>query len=555
MAVLCFWAWGGVSTLAPGHIGWVMHGLDTPSQYLGWEFFRYTPWQWPPGLNPAYGADAPGSIVFADSIPLLALPLKLFSAWLPVDFQYFGLWAFSCFLLQAWFAFNLIRRVSHDPIIQLAGTAFFLSASIFLMRVYLQPSLAAQWALLAGFYLALDRNFRSRAWPFLLCITVLVHAYLFVMVAAIWCADMGQRLWRREKGWVGLVVHAAVSTILVLCLMWLAGYFASLSTGKLAVKTQTYTDLSFPFWAGPFWAGTWHGVWSWFIPGNKIGVGPSGGFGYFGLGFLFLCLLVVVSLFFKRDNKGALSKERSVLASTWTELILVCGIFFLYSLGPTIHYSGNALFSYPIPGWLQAVDEIFRGKGRMMWPMWYLILFGCIYLLSPKVRMPWKRSLIILALLIQLVDISKAFHHERASIAKRTEWHNAMESPGWQQYARVFDHVVFLQPKKVPAGFITFLQSYKSVAYFAARNRMTINIAYMARMDEKQYAVMRRRRIHHLKQGKAKAKTLYVVADTDLWSRLKCAHPGKLWYGRVDGLNLIARTRSLPAEKGGLCVR
>src|SRR5690625_2532170 len=125
MAVLGFWAWAGFSTLSPSHIGWVMSGWDTPAQYLGWEFFRYSPWQWPPGMNPAYGANAPGSIVLADCIPLLAIPLKLFSAWLPAQFQYFGIWILSCFILQAWFAYLLIRRVCDYAVIQLAGAGSF----------------------------------------------------------------------------------------------------------------------------------------------------------------------------------------------------------------------------------------------------------------------------------------------------------------------------------------------------------------------------------------------------------------------------------------------
>jgi hypothetical protein len=89
LGLLAFAAWDGGHTLSPVHIGWIMSGLDTPAHYLGWEFFRHTPWwQWPMGANPAYGSDASGTIVLADVIPLLAFGFKAIGQWLPSDFQY-----------------------------------------------------------------------------------------------------------------------------------------------------------------------------------------------------------------------------------------------------------------------------------------------------------------------------------------------------------------------------------------------------------------------------------------------------------------------------------
>ncbi|HEY1589072.1 MAG TPA: DUF6311 domain-containing protein, partial [Rhodanobacter sp.] len=245
--LLAFWAWAGAYTLAPGHIGWVMSGIDTQSQYLAWQFFRLGSWwQWPLGANPAYGSDAPGTIVLSDSIPLVALALKPLSPWLHQNFQYLGLWGMACFLLQGWFACKLMQRFTSDPVIQLAGTVFFLTASIFLVRVYLHPALAAQWLLLAGFYLVLGKDFRARAWLSLLCLAVLVHAYLFIMLAALWAADLMQRGWRGECGRLQLFMHAAIAVILVMLLMWAVGYFVPASMS--AIPIRTHLDLWFPFW-------------------------------------------------------------------------------------------------------------------------------------------------------------------------------------------------------------------------------------------------------------------------------------------------------------------
>src|SRR3982751_4213177 len=69
----------GPQVLDVTNIGWLTQAGDSFTHYLGWEFFRRSPWTWPPGLNPDYGLQFSSSIIFSDSVPLLALALKLFS--------------------------------------------------------------------------------------------------------------------------------------------------------------------------------------------------------------------------------------------------------------------------------------------------------------------------------------------------------------------------------------------------------------------------------------------------------------------------------------------
>src|SRR5699024_9864424 len=164
--------------------------------------------------------------------------------------------------------------------------------------------------------------------------------------------------------------------------------------------------------------------------------------------------------------------------STFIALFLGCGILFVYAVGPKVYFYGHLLFTYPAPSWLHRIETVFRASGRMMWPLWYLLLVGCIYILARKWSIPWRRGIIVLALLIQLVDISRAFLNERDAIENRPHWSTATTSPLWHQFSARIKHVVFLQPKAMPAGFLAFAKNYKVVAAYAARNGMTINIAY-----------------------------------------------------------------------------
>lgn len=287
IGLLAFWAWAGAYTLAPGHIGWVMAGWDLPQHYLGWQFFRAAPWQWPIGANLTFGSDAPGSIVMSDSIPLLAIPLKAISPLLAPNFQYLGIWVCCCFLLQAWFARKLMSRITDDVTVQLAGACFFVTATIFLIRVYLHPALAGQWLLLVAFYLALDPRVRARAWATLLALAVVIHAYLFIMVACVWVADRARRWMCGDIALRTVVLQGAVTTIIVTLLMWVVGYF--MPGAPLSSSMHSHFDLVEPLWTGV----RSFAEWSWFLPARDMDILAYDGFCYLGLGFIALLIAAV----------------------------------------------------------------------------------------------------------------------------------------------------------------------------------------------------------------------------------------------------------------------
>ena len=82
------------------NIQWLFSGSDISAHQTGWNFFKNDNWRFPLGNNPNYGDDIGNSIVYSDSIPLLALIFKSFNFLLPNNFQYFGIWFFLCFYLR-----------------------------------------------------------------------------------------------------------------------------------------------------------------------------------------------------------------------------------------------------------------------------------------------------------------------------------------------------------------------------------------------------------------------------------------------------------------------
>ncbi len=534
MGMLAFWAWAGAYTLAPGHISWVMAGMDTPSHYLGWQFFRRAPWQWLAGANPAYGSDAPGSIVLSDGIPLVALALKVFSPLLPASFQYLGMWALSCFLLQAWFARKLMTRITDDTVAQLAGVGFFLTATIFLVRVYLHPALAAQWLLLAAFYLALDERFRAKPWALLLSLAVWIHAYLFVMVGVLWLADMAVRWWRGQRSLRQLAGHAFAVTAMVLILMWIAGYFIP-GGPPLGSTFRSHFDLVQPFWTGI----RTFGEWSWFVPAMDMDIMAYDGFAYLGLGLIVLLLVAIIASIVSRFKKMDEFDGKRIRTSTWIALTVACGLLLFFALSDHVYFARKLLFSYSMPPWLDHTNAVFRCAARWIWPAWYLLLLAILYVSLRRLPLRYARYILVIALLIQLCDLSKAAVDMRAAISRSPRWHPGLTSPLWAALPDTIKHVAYMKAAGLPFGMITFAVNYKIMADYAAHQGMTINMAYLARTDEARLATANEARIDLLMHGQLEPSTIYVVDDDPLWAKLSCLPRSGRWLGSVNGIRVI----------------
>ena len=92
MGVLCFIAVYGVKILNPGYDAWLLNGdLDLMQHYIGFGHYRNSSWTFPIGLISTLSKPYPMSVIYTDSIPLIAVFFKILSPLLPETFQYFGL--------------------------------------------------------------------------------------------------------------------------------------------------------------------------------------------------------------------------------------------------------------------------------------------------------------------------------------------------------------------------------------------------------------------------------------------------------------------------------
>jgi hypothetical protein len=551
IGLLAFAAWGGAHVLSPKHFAWLMFWGDTPGYYLGWEYFRNTPWwQWPLGANPGYGSDAPGTIVMSDSIPVAAFFFKLWRHWLPVGFQYFGIWLLLCFVMQAWFGYCLMRRVSGDFWLCLLGCAFFPLATIFLVRVYMHPALAAQWILLAGIYLGLDRQPRIMAWWALLLFASLVHAYLLVLSLALWFACMFNHLRIRSISPLAMLgyVFAVVGSIVLV--MWAAGYFVP--EAVVPVTWRAYANLLFPVWPGFCTADIWSRV----IPCSRldsmaVAMLLGDGFGYFGLGFLALAVIALVSLALGRKASPALSGRVWPIAAM--SLLLL-----IYAVGDHIYAGPHLLFTIHWPSELDYVAHVFRGAGRMIWPVWYLCLFMVLAMVISSFGARYAKVVLLLALVVQCVDLSAAAISTRDSVKKESRSVAQLASPQWALLDRQFRHFVFIRPSTLPAYVVGWNTDYRTLALQAGRDGLSVNIGYLSRLNERALDAAAVKREVLLLSGHAEPSTYYVIDDDDLWQKILCAPDHRQWHGTLDNMRLLVPDPSPklelpPASVGQAC--
>ena len=155
LGALVFLVLYGVRVLDPVCVDWILNNPSPdPSQhYLGWVFYRRSGWHLP-YLGANYNAIYPyrTSILYTDSIPLLAVVCKLLGGVLPARFQYLGLWGLFCYAMQGGLAQALIARIGGvRPQDTAKSRASVLGAGVLVLfpalniRMFAHTALAANW--------------------------------------------------------------------------------------------------------------------------------------------------------------------------------------------------------------------------------------------------------------------------------------------------------------------------------------------------------------------------------------------------------------------------
>ncbi|MFV3413761.1 DUF6311 domain-containing protein [Pseudomonas nitroreducens] len=528
-----FVALGGLTVLLPSSIGWLMRGLfDPPTNLLGWEFFRETPLlQFPLGANPRYGMEMGSSIVFSDSLPLFALPFKLLGPLLPQTFQYFGLWVLLCLTMQAVFSYLVLSRFTQDRRLLTLGTVLLLLLPPYLIRFAFHLALGGQWLLLGGLYLYFDPRYRAQFWLVLLALATLIHAYLLVMLAAIWGADLLQRLVKREMSLARCVVHGLIGSALVILLMWLIGYFI---LGSAPTVPGPYGRMNLLSLVDS------RGDWSRLLPALKRPEGMDGfldhdGFAYMGVGVLALLAISVALAVAHRQE------EHSGRAFLIWPLVAMSLLMLSISLTNTLSVGPYVVTWLDLPDWGDRLYQVFRSPGRMFWPVFYLLAVTAVAVICVRTRPRVALALLAAATCVQFYDLSSGLQGMRKLFRQEPSWTSPMRSPMWESLGKRYQRILYVFPTHVPEHFI-------ALSDFALHHGMSINSANFARVDAQAQARARERLARQVANGIYDADALYVFNEAALWDQATRTLSNGAIAGELDGIRLvIPQLQSCPA--------
>lgn len=492
----------------PGDTAWIGQHGDPLTAHLGSVFFRASDWQWPVGLNPAYGIEISTSVVYSDSNPLLAVLFKLLSPVFPSACQYFGLALLAFFLLQGVFAWKLVSLATRDTLVRLCGTVLFLFYPGMLFRLSGHYNLAGHFVILAGLYLCLRPGEGRRVpyWIGLLVVAAGTHAYLLAMAGGLWAADALGRAFvrrpslrrlgglRRLAGEVVLVMAAVVFSA------WQFGYFVG-NPGDVTGFGHYRGNLLGMIDPAPELAeNRWSRLLSYDVHGDNYE-----GFVYAGSGVLALAGLALLGLVRRPAGSGG-----TILPRHARVLPLALLLFLLFFLSNVVSVA-TASVTIPLPERAMALANVFRASGRFFWPIHYFLLFAAVVLFVRTPLLFRHRWLLVPIALLQIVDTSGGWLPERQVVARRIQQApaEALASDFWREAATRYDTLRLLPPANHDEAWAPF-------AAYAAASGMQTDSVYVARHNNAGLDLLRAKDAAVLSSGRYEPGTLYVVRQPSL---------------------------------------
>ena len=505
----------GLKIIVPTNISWLMTiHHDWGAHYLGWYFYKGEPWHYPIGEIHKLFYPIGTNVGFTDSIPLFAIPLKLFAVFLPEDFQYFGLWLFLCHLLTAYFTIRLFKLFKVNQVFILIGVLFITANPVLIYRG-MHPALCAQWLLIASIYLYFlnPSNIKPKKillYQFILLIlSAMINPYLFFMVSGFTLiTPLRMSFFDKVLSKKGFLVYNVISIVAALFSWYLVGMI-SFNTGEDFSVSGGYglysLNLNSLFNSFGF---------STFFPQLKqVSLHQYEGFMYLGLGIIFLLALLLFYHIIAFSKKKSISLE-SIFPSykaNLIPLIILVIILILFSVTHIVSLNDTVLFKAPIPAALTKIGEILRASARFFWIPFYLIVLFCIIAIAKaKLPLPVKIGVAFFALAVQFYDTKRLFTYRHLSYGS---YQMPIDEKNWSKIFKEFDEIVLYPPFQ---GSYLVNSDYQDFCYLAAKTRKPVTTGYVSRVDNKAVSLYTDSLEASIARGEISSRRIYITTASNL---------------------------------------
>jgi len=530
LGAITFFLTVGFTHLDPNNAHWILGRLDPTQHYLGWLFYRSGEWTFPVGLNPLFGQDLSSSIVYSDSIPLLAIPLKLLGPLLPERFHYFGLWIFASLILQAWFAWRILSLYTQSDAIRIFACSLFVFFPPLLWRINTpaggHSALVGHFLVLWALFLILrpSQNNRWLLWVLLLSTSVLTHFYLFAIIVFLWLSDLANHYFiQKNLSMKQVIYEIALALLCVLFLAWQAGYFV--------ITASLNNDRGYGFYGMNVLGLIDPQGWSYVLSDRTNPSSWGEGFAYLGLGVITAGLIAGLTLL-KSHSKNIENLKVFFNQHRYLGLLIVFLTFFAISNHVGI---GDWSFTYPLPEWLLRIADALRSSARLFWPVQYLLIIAIVIAIIRSYSHKIAISILATCCILQIVDTSNGWLKNRDQLAAEYPadlYAQALSNPFWNEAALHYRNLTLVPSVNRPPNWENF-------AIYAASHHLTTNAVHMARVDLEKQEASNTKLNQEIETGQFDNNTLYVVENRFVISALANA-PSNTAIAKIDTFNIIA---------------
>ena len=466
----------GFSMLDPRNIAYIYNNYDTEQHYFGWLAYRDANWRFPIGLFDRLIYPDTTSIIFTDSIPILAFLFKLISPVLPEAFQYFGLWALFSMFLTGVFSAWILWGYGNNDVIVFISSVLMMVAPTAMIRAFAHEALGGQWLVMMAlwiFFSIMEQCNEDGSYfaPALIRTAILgflaasVHMYFIPICGIIMAGSalymiMTLKKWSQAAGLLSGYVGAGLFAI------WIWGGFST----NLPMGNDDYTignpanlnSLINPLDYSLFFKG---------LPLNMGG--QDDGFGYIGLG---LWIVVAVALLVLiREKKISISREAVISIVS----VIIAALWF--STYPVITFGSKLFLTYRMPAFIDGIMAIFRCNGRGIWVISYGLSIMALMVIckgtGDNKQTRYLYGFLALCVLLQIADLSPLARakyeycnnpRDTGSLLSESEELKDLVSTGHYRHVFMDDSLMWAEDS----------------TNFAMENHLTTNRFYLARQNE-----------------------------------------------------------------------
>lgn len=511
IGILLFCLIYGVKILNPTYVEWITgRSGDLVQHYLGWVYYRDTPWTFPLGLIDGLTKPDKISCIYTDSIPLFAVFFKILSPILPETFQYAGIWGLFSFAVQGFMSTVLLQKFSRNPLFCLPASICFILTPTILQRLYGHDSLSAHWLIIAALVLWVyqEHKWKNKStpavlWAIVAAVAPLIHIYLMAMVYIVMAGAFITYILNHKKIRYVLIC-GSVSVASSLITMFSFGAFYSkggYTDGGLGLYSSNLNTFINPMKNSAF------------LKPMKIFDGQGEGYGYLGLGLIIGCFIALfVSAFFicrLFRNKGFFKYVKEHKGYIIGGILIFIAAFDL-AVSPDVAFNDNMLIMRSYPKIIVSALSVFRASGRFIWICDYMIYTAVFMILS---KMNFKKAAYIIVLsitLIQVADLSTMLKKENKAYNKNMEYTSPLYSEEWQKILVGVSEIHYMP---IAPNHKENYDQYMTLGIYASENDIEMSSFYCARENYEDMVEYSKKSLLELKNGGGRKDVLYIFFD------------------------------------------